>query len=156
MTTSIKPKEKLTGADLKSKVDELVKAGEGFSACCRETGYVNQTATGNSIPAASQFSRALLTALGYDFPSSGGGGGGGRSRDYVMNVMKAGNAILSKGYLKEAGFNEGDPLKIEIKDDGSIILSLDGSGSSSGGASGMPMEITRTPVSDDWSDDFAE
>ncbi len=143
MTTSIAPKTKLEGAELKAKVDELVKAGQGFSACCKETGYVNTTQTGTKIPAASQFSRALLESVGYAFPSGRSGGGGGRSRDYKLNVMGGGNSIISKGYLREAGLNPGDEMKITIDDDGTITLELDTPASSGGGA--PVMEVTREP-----------
>ena len=70
------PKVRLEGTELKDKVDELIKKGEGFSACCRATGWVNKGPNDNEIPAASQFSRALLDALGYKFPSGAGGAGG--------------------------------------------------------------------------------
>ena len=153
--TSIQPKVKLTGDELKNKVDSLIKDGAGFSACCRSTGYTNITATGTEIPAASSFSRALLDSLGYKFPSSGGGG---RSRDYIINIMKAGNAILSKGYLTEAGLKPDDVLAIELKDDGSMVLSLDNapSAATGGGASQSTIDFIREPAQDDWSDDFAE
>ena len=141
MTTSIDPKIKLEGSELKSKVDELIKAGQGFSSCCKATGYVNTTQTGTQIPAASQFSRALLESLGYAFPTGRSGGGGGRSRDYKLNVMGGGNSIISKGYLREAGLNPGDEMKITIDDDGTITLELEPQASSGGGA--PVMEITR-------------
>lgn len=151
MTTSIAPKVKLVGPELKKKVDDLIKAGQGFSACCRETGYTNRTKAGTEIPAASMFSRALLDAVGYEFPSSSGGGGGGRGRTYKVNVMGGGNAIISKGYLSEAGFGAGDELKISIDDNGAITLELDTA--SGGGASGAPeMRIEPTTREDSFAD----
>lgn len=146
MTTSITPVTRLEGSELKTKVDELLKAGEGFSACARATGYVNKGPSGQDIPAASQFSRALLDAVGYKFPSGKTGGGGGRARDNKMRVMGGGNGLLSKGYLREAGIQPGDELSIELKDDGSIILKLETP--AGGGAGGMSSiqtepEITR-------------
>ena len=161
MTTSIAPKTRLEGDELKAKVDELIKSGEGFSACCRATGYVNKTKEGTEIPSASQFSRALLDAVGYKFPAGRGGGGGtGRVRENKLKVMGGGNGLLSKGYLREAGINPGDELSIELKDDGSIILKLatPASGGASGGISSVspdPIEETvRTPsyADADWSD----
>ena len=146
------PKVRLEGAELKAKVDEMIKAGQGFSACCRETGYTNKTKTGTEIPAASMFSRALLDAIGYEFPA-GKGGGGGRGKTYKINVMGGGNAIVSKGYLAEAGFGAGDELKISIDDKGAITLELD---TPSGGGGGAPtMEITREPSMSDaeWSEE---
>ena len=149
MTASMTPKTKLVGAELKAKVDELIKAGEGFSACCRATGYVNRSGKGVEIPAASGFSRALLDAVGYEFPTSGGGGMGGRGRDYKLNVMKGGNAVLSKGYLKEAGFDVADMLDIEVKEDGSIVLTT--GKKTSGGAA--PSTTVREPFDDgEWMD----
>lgn len=150
MTTSIAPKTKLEGDELKSKVDELIKKGEGFSACARATGYVNKGPNGTEIPAASQFSRALLDAVGYKFPSSGGGGGG-RARENKIRVMGGGNGILSKGYLREAGIQPGDELKIEVKDDGTIVLALETP--ASGGGGGSPeMSIEPTTREDSFAD----
>lgn len=152
MATSIAPKVRLEGEELKSKVDELIKEGKGFSACCRETGWVNKGPNDNEIPAASQFSRALLDAVGYKFPAGRGGAGGGRARDNKLRVMGGGNGVLSKGYLRDAGIKPGDELKIDIKDDGSIVLSLDTSATGGGGS--PDMSITREPSYSDaeWDD----
>jgi bifunctional DNA-binding transcriptional regulator/antitoxin component of YhaV-PrlF toxin-antitoxin module len=139
--TSLQPKTRLEGTDLKKKVDELMKQGEGFSACARETGYVNKGPNGNDIPAASQFSRALLDSLGYKFASSGGAGGG-RARDGKVRVMGAGNAIIAKGYAREAEIQPGDTLKIEVADDGTITLTKQ--------EQKPVLETLREPVADDW------
>ena len=149
MTSSFK-KTKLEGPALKAKVDELIAKGVGFSACCKETGYSNITKTGTEIPAASQFSRALLDATGYVFPAGRSGAGGGRARDGKIRVMGGGNAIVSKGYLRDAGIQPGDELKIDLKDDGSIVLSID---ISAGGGAGSPaMNLETTTREDSFSD----
>ena len=139
--TSLEPKTRLEGAELKKKVDDLMKQGAGFSACARETGYVNKGPNGNDIPAASQFSRALLDSLGYKFASSGGAGGG-RARDGKIRVMGAGNAIIAKGYSREANIQPGDTLKIEDATDGTIALTKQ--------EEKPVLETLREPVSDEW------
>ncbi len=121
----------------------MIKAGEGFSACCRATGYINTTKTGTQIPNASQFSRALLDAVGYEFPS-GSAGGGGRARDGKVRVLGAGNALISKGYARESGIHPGDQMKVTLGDDGSITLEATNEVQKS------VLETIREPVSDDW------
>jgi antitoxin component of MazEF toxin-antitoxin module len=142
----MQPKVRLEGSELKAKVDELIKQGEGFSACCRETGWVNNAPNGTQIPAASQFSRALLDSLGYKFPSSGGGAG--RARDGKVRVLGAGNAVLSKGYARDAGIEPGDELNIKLGNDGSIVLEF---------AAPKPplLETIREVAKDDWSTEHA-
>lgn len=143
---------RLQGAELKVKVDELIANKEGFSAACRACGYTNISKTGAEIPASSLFSRALLDSLGYAFPTSRSGGGGGRGRNNEINVFKLGNAIISKGYVREAGFDVGDELNIDIAEDGTITLTA----ATDSGGSGAPVadEITREPSSSDaeWSE----
>ena len=139
--TSIQPKTRLVGAELKSKVDEMMKQGMGFSACARATGYTNVAKNGTEIPAASLFSRALLDAVGYQFASSGGAGGG-RARDGKVKVMGAGNLIIAKGYARDANLSPGDTLKIDVADDGTITLTKQDE---------KPvLETLREPVSDEW------
>ena len=136
---------KLTGAALKAKVDEMIKAGEGFSACCRATGYMNVTKTGTKIPSASVFSRALLDSIGYEFPT-GSGGGGGRARDGKVRVLGAGNALISKGYVRDANIQPGDQMSVTISDDGTITLEV----VEESATQNSLLETVREPVSDDW------
>ena len=64
--------------------------------------------------------------------------------------MGAGNGIISKGYLREAGINPGDELKIDIKEDGSIVLAVERT--AAGGAGSPVMSFEPTTREDSFSD----
>lgn len=104
---------KLEGKELVTKVKELIKAGVGYSQCAIQTGYSAEGPNGNPIPSSAVFSRALLDAAGFKFPSTGRGGVSGDT----VKANKNGTTVLSPSRVKSAGIKAGDKCSIEWKED---------------------------------------
>lgn len=105
--------DKLEGKELVTKVKQLIKEGVGYSQCAIQTGYASNGPNGNPIPASAVFSRALLEAAGFQFPSTGRGGVSGET----VKANKNGTTVLSPSRVKASGIQPGDLCSIEWKED---------------------------------------
>ena len=105
--------DKLVGKELVTKVKALIKDGVGYSQCAIQTGYSSKDPNGKPIPASAVFSRALLDAAGFHFPSTGRGGVSGET----VKANKNGTTVLSPSRVKAAGIKPGEMCSIEWKDD---------------------------------------
>ena len=82
--------KKLTGKELATKVQTLIKKGFGLSASAIECGYYSEGHKDNKIPATTPFTRELLKAAGFEFP----GGARGSAMGECCKRHEHGNSCL--------------------------------------------------------------
>lgn len=105
--------ERLTGAALLKHAKDCVAKGLNLSKTAIDAGYYSVSPTGVSIPAASVYQKALISAFGIDFPVTGRGS----STSNVVNVMANNTIMLSPSRVKQANIDSGDECSIEYLPD---------------------------------------
>lgn len=124
--------ERLVGDALLAYVDEhkgiaerdLVRgAGYWREQVKKDTGEVYVQLNANPFYKALAAAKQLIEL---PVPAPGGGGGGGdRRRFRVRTNPKTGNAVVTGGYLAEAGITPGQYVRIEVTEANEIVLVLD-------------------------------
>ena len=106
--------DQLTGDQLLARVNELREAGHDELTIINECGYYETSKSGNSRANKGAFYAALSAANGYSLTPRTNNRG--RPNAYTVSVHKGGSTNVSPQYLREAGFEQGDQLKVTVSE----------------------------------------